>query len=90
MVQTSEKQTTKIPPSKHEFAEIIHRLEAGGSMLPDTPENLMQIIGIYKAYAVPMDFYWRDLLYIAEQVFLDPLPAFKYFLPQEYLDLHNH
>jgi CO2 hydration protein len=59
-------------------------------MLPDTPENLMQIIGIYKAYAVPMDFYWRDLLYIAERVFLDPLPFFKYFLPQEYLDLHNH
>lgn len=59
-------------------------------MLPDTPENLMQIIGIYKAYAVPMDFYWRDLLYIAERVFLKPLPAFKYFLPQEYLELHNH
>jgi CO2 hydration protein len=81
---------TKLPPSTHEFAEIIHRLEAGGSMLPDTPENLMQIIGIYKAYAVPMDFYWRDLLYIAEQVFIDPLPFFKYFLPQEYLDLQNH
>mgnify|MGYP002777000729 CR=1 FL=1 len=80
----------KIPPSKHEFAEVIHRLEAGGSMLPDTPENLMQIIGIYKAYAVPMDFYWRDLLYIAERVFLNPFPFFKYFLPQEYLDLHNH
>ncbi len=80
----------KIPPSTHEFADIIHRLEAGGSMLPDTPENLMQIIGIYKAYAVPMDFYWRDLLYIAERVFLDPLPFFKYFLPQEYLDLQNH
>jgi hypothetical protein len=69
---------------------VIHRLEAGGSMLPDTPENLMQIIGIYKAYAVPMDFYWRDLLYIAERVFLNPLPFFKYFLPQEYLDLPNH
>lgn len=80
----------KIPPSTHEFADIIYRLEAGGSMLPDTPENLMQIIGIYKAYAVPMDFYWRDLLYIAERVFLDPLPFFKYFLPQEYLDLQNH
>jgi CO2 hydration protein len=79
-----------IPPSNHPHADVIHRLEAGGSMLPDTPENLMQIIGIYKAYAVPMDFYWRDLLYIAERVFLDPLPAFKYFLPQEYLDLHNH
>lgn len=81
---------TKIPPSTHEFADIIHRLEAGGSMLPDTPENLMQIIGIYKAYAVPMDFYWRDLLYIAERVFLNPLPFFKYFLPKEYLDLKNH
>lgn len=81
---------TTLPPSTHEFADIVHRLEAGGSMLPDTAENLMQIIGIYKAYAVPMDFYWRDLLYIAERVFLNPLPAFKYFLPQEYLDLHNH
>lgn len=82
--------STKLPPSTHDFSDIIHRLEAGGSMLPDTPENLMQIIGIYKAYAVPMDFYWRDLLYIAERVFLDPLPFFKYFLPQEYLDLPNH
>ncbi|NET91038.1 MAG: CO2 hydration protein [Kamptonema sp. SIO1D9] len=90
MVQTTTETKTLLPPSQHEFADIIHRLEAGGSMLPDTPENLMQIIGIYKAYAVPMDFYWRDLLYIAERVFLNPLPFFKYFLPQSYLDLHNH
>ncbi len=78
-----------LPPSTHPHADVIHRLEAGGSMLPDTPENLMQIIGIYKAYAVPMDFYWRDLLYIAEQVFLEPLPFFKYFISKEYLDRHN-
>ncbi|MGF1588823.1 MAG: CO2 hydration protein [Pleurocapsa sp.] len=80
----------KLPPLNHPFADVIHRLEAGGSMLPDTPENLRQIIGIYKAYAIPMDFYWRDLLYIAERVFLNPLPFFKYFLPQKYLDLPNH
>jgi len=78
-----------IPESQHPFADIIHRLEAGGSMLPDTPENLMQIIGIYKAYAVPMDFYWRDLLYIAERVFLNPVPAFKYFISKKYLDRPN-
>ncbi len=78
-----------LPPSTHEFADIIHRLEAGGSMLPDSPENLKQIIGIYKAYAVPMDFYWRDLLYIAERVFLNPLPAFKYFISKDYLDRPN-
>ncbi|MEO1466057.1 MAG: CO2 hydration protein, partial [Cyanobacteria bacterium J06633_1] len=89
MTQTPIK-STKLPPSSHHFGDVVHRLEAGGSMLPDTPENLMQIIGIYKAYAVPMDFYWRDLLYIAERVFLNPLPFFKYFLPQEYLDLPNH
>jgi len=90
MSATLDSAIAKLPPSTHKYAEIIHRLEAGGSMLPDTPENLMQIIGIYKAYAVPMDFYWRDLLYIAERVFLNPLPFFKYFLPQEYLDLPNH
>ena len=58
-------------------------------MLPDTPENLKQIIGIYKAYAVPMDFYWRDLLYIAEHVFLNPLPFFKYFISRDYLQRPN-
>ncbi|MEO0801363.1 MAG: CO2 hydration protein [Cyanobacteria bacterium J06642_2] len=78
-----------LPPSSHEFADVIHRLEAGGSMLPDTPENLKQIIGIYKAYAVPMDFYWRDLLYIGERVFLNPLPAFKYFISKDYLQRQN-
>ncbi|MFS8117571.1 MAG: CO2 hydration protein, partial [Microcoleus sp.] len=52
MVQTPTKPATKLPPSKHEFAEVIHRLEAGGAMIPDTPENLMQIIAIWKAYAV--------------------------------------
>ncbi|NDA75525.1 MAG: CO2 hydration protein [Synechococcaceae bacterium WBA_3_309] len=81
--------TIMIPPSTHKYADVIHRLEAGGSMLPDTPENLEQIIGIYKAYAVPMDFYWRDLLYIAERVFLNPLPAFKYFISKQYMDLAN-
>ena len=89
MTTTTAQPTTKLPPSKHAFADIIHRLEAGGSMLPDTPDNLKQIIGIYKAYAVPMDFYWRDLLYIAERVFLNPLPAFKYFMSDKYLDRPN-
>ncbi|PZO11963.1 MAG: carbon dioxide transporter [Leptolyngbya foveolarum] len=86
---TTANTTAKLPPSNHAFADVIHRLEAGGSMLPDTPENLKQIIGIYKAYAVPMDFYWRDLLYIAERVFLNPLPAFKYFMSDDYLDRPN-
>ncbi|WP_026101064.1 CO2 hydration protein [Synechococcus sp. PCC 7336] len=90
VTDTTRDRAIALPPSTHEFRDIVHRLEAGGSMLPDNPENLKQIIGIYKAYAVPMDFYWRNLLYIAERVFLNPLPAFKYFLPKDYLELHNH
>ncbi|UIE37758.1 CO2 hydration protein [Leptodesmis sichuanensis] len=81
---------TKLPPSNHPLAEVIHRLEAGGSMVPDTPENLMKIIGMYKAYSVPMDFYWRDLLYLGERVFIDPLPFFKYLPTEDYWKLHNH
>jgi CO2 hydration protein len=81
---------TKLPPSTHALSEIVHRLEAGETMLPDTADNLKQIIGLYKAYAVPMDFYWRDLLYIAEQVFLNPLPWSKFLISDEYLDRQNH
>jgi len=74
-------------PSKHEFAEVIHRLEAGGAMLPDTPENLMQIIGIYKAYAVPMDFYCATYFILPSVSFRSVLQILH---PKEYLDLHNH
>jgi CO2 hydration protein len=81
---------TKLPPSTHPLADIVHRLEAGGAMLPDTPENLMKVIGMYKAYSIPMDFYWRDLLYLGERVFIDPFPFFKYFPTKEYFELHNH
>ena len=61
-----------------------------GRCCPIRPITSCRLLALYKAYAVPMDFYWRDLLYIAEHVFLNPLPFFKYFLPQSYLDRHNH
>lgn len=35
MTTTLLEPSTKLPPSTHPFAEVIHRLEAGGSMLPD-------------------------------------------------------
>jgi CO2 hydration protein len=79
-----------LPPSRHPYADIVHRLEAGGGLIPDSPENIMRVIGMYKAYAVPMDFYWRDLLYLGERVFIDPLPFFKYMPTQDYFDRPNH
>jgi CO2 hydration protein len=81
---------TRLPPSKHPLAHIVHRFEAGGAMIEDTPLNLMKIIGMYKAYSIPMDFYWRDLLYLGERVFINPLPFFKYLPTAEYFERHNH
>jgi len=64
----------------------IHRLEAG-AMLPDTGKSHANHRHL-QSLCRSMDFYWRDLLYIAER--LCRFPLFKYFLPKEYLELHNH
>jgi len=48
--------------------------QAGFAMLTDTQ---CRIIGIYKSLCCADGFYWRNLLYIAERVFLDPFPFFK-------------
>lgn len=70
---------TTLPPSKHPLAEYIHRLESGGALLQDSPENVMEVVGILKAYGVVLDAYWRNLIYIAEHQFLVLFPFFKYF-----------
>ncbi|SRR5579883_1194272 len=57
----------------------IERLEAGGALLPDSPENVLEVVGILKSYGVVLDAYWRNLLYIAENQFLVFFPFFKYF-----------
>lgn len=70
---------TKLEPSKHPLAKYIHRLEAGGALLEDSPENVMEVVGILKSYGVVLDAYWRNLIYIAENQFLVLFPFFKYF-----------
>jgi CO2 hydration protein len=71
--------TTFIPPSKHPLAEYIHRLESGKSLLKDTPQNLIEVVGILKSYGVVLDAYSNNLNYIAEHQFLVLFPFFKYF-----------
>lgn len=65
------------PP--HPLADIIHRLQTGGALLPDSPENTMEVVGILKSYGVVLDAYSRNLNYIAEHQFLVLFPFFKYF-----------
>ena len=66
-------------PSSHPLAPVIHRIENGGALLPDSPENVVEVVGILKSYGVVLDAYSRNLIYISEQQFLVLFPFFKYF-----------
>lgn len=66
-------------PSSHPLTSIVDRIESGGALLPDNPENLIEVVGILKSYGIVLDAYWRNLTYISEQQFLVLFPFFKYF-----------
>jgi CO2 hydration protein len=71
----SKKKTRK----QHPLEVYIERLKAGGALLPDSPENVMEVVGILKSYGIILDAYSRNLNYIAENQFLVFFPFFKYF-----------
>ncbi len=71
----SKKKTRK----QHPLEAYIERLKAGGALLPDSPENVMEVVGILKSYGIILDAYSRNLNYIAENQFLVFFPFFKYF-----------
>ncbi|MEM9540998.1 MAG: CO2 hydration protein [Cyanobacteria bacterium P01_E01_bin.42] len=64
---------------QHPLDEYIHRLETGQALLKDTPENLIEVVGVLKSYGVILDAYSHNLIYIAENQFLVLFPFFKYF-----------
>jgi CO2 hydration protein len=66
-------------PSTHPLSTLIDHLESGGALLPNTPKNLIEVVGILKSYGVVLDAYWRNLTYISEHQFLVLFPFFKYF-----------
>src|SRR4028118_681482 len=63
----------------HPLEAYIARLVAGGALLPETPDNILEVVGILKSYGIVLDAYSRNLNYIAENQFLVLLPFFKYF-----------
>lgn len=63
----------------HPLEGYIQRLIAGDALLPDSPENVMEVVGILKSYGIVLDAYSRNLNYIAENQFLVFFPFFKYF-----------
>jgi CO2 hydration protein len=70
--------TQKNPPY-NPLAEYIQRLQTGEALLKDSPENVLEVVGILKSYGVVLDAYSKNLIYIAEHQFLVFFPFFKYF-----------
>lgn len=70
--------TQKNPPY-NPLAEYIQRLQTGEALLKDSPENVLEVVGILKSYGVVLDAYSKNLIYIAEHQFLIFFPFFKYF-----------
>ena len=68
-----------LEPPQHPLAEYIQRLESGDALLKDSPENVMEVVGILKSYGVVLDAYSNNLIYIADHQFLVLFPWFKYF-----------
>jgi len=70
---------TTLKPSNHPLASYIEGLEAGNALLPDSAENLVEVVGILKSYGIVIGAYSDNLLYIANHQFLELFPFFKYF-----------
>ncbi|MBF2014507.1 MAG: CO2 hydration protein [Rivularia sp. T60_A2020_040] len=71
--------TTKKTPTNHPLAEYIERLLNGDALLLDTPENLIEVVGVLHSYGIVLDAYSKNLIYFAENQFLVFFPFFKYF-----------
>ncbi len=67
------------PTKSQVIEEYTQRLESGQALLQDTPQNLVEVIGVLKSYGVVLDAYSVNLCYIANTQFLRLFPFFKYF-----------
>jgi CO2 hydration protein len=60
-------------------ATVKERLLQGGALLPDTPENVVEVVAILQSYGVVLGYYWENLIYMSQGQFLVLFPFFKYF-----------
>ena len=59
-------------------AELAAKLLGGETLLADTPDHLMEVVGVLKSYGEVLDAYSTNLIFQAERQFLLPFPLFKY------------
>ena len=71
--------TTPIPPNSEPLSQYIDILMSGGSLLPESPTNLVEVVGVLASYGIVLDAYSVNLIYGADHQFLNLFPFFKYF-----------
>jgi CO2 hydration protein len=59
--------------------ELVGQLLAGDTLLEDTPDHVLEVVGVLESYGEVLDAYSINLIYQAEQQFLNPFPIFKFF-----------
>ncbi|HBB30319.1 MAG TPA: carbon dioxide transporter [Cyanobacteria bacterium UBA8803] len=62
----------------HPLEAYIERLKSGEALLADSPDNVLEVVGILHSYGIVLDAYSRNLIYISKEQFLLFFPFFKY------------
>jgi CO2 hydration protein len=58
--------------------DLQRRLLAGETLLSDTPDHLLQVVDVLESYGEVLDAYSINLIFQAEQQFLNPFPVFRF------------
>ncbi|MEM8503071.1 MAG: CO2 hydration protein [Cyanobacteria bacterium P01_D01_bin.1] len=67
------------PAPRYSIGDYIDRILSGGTLLPNEPENLVEVVGVLHAYGIVLNAYAINLQHIANTQFLNLFPIFKYF-----------
>ena len=69
---------TSTASNNEPLSEYIDRIMSGGVLLPESPTNVMEVVGILHSYGIVLDAYSINLIYGANHQFLRLFPFFKY------------
>ncbi len=59
--------------------ELADQLLQGQTLLADTADHLLEVVGVLESYGIVLDAYSRNLIFQAERQFLKPFPVFRFF-----------
>jgi CO2 hydration protein len=59
--------------------ELVQRLLSGETLLADSADHVLEVVGVLESYGEVLDAYSINLIDQAQRQFLNPFPVFKYF-----------